>query len=137
MDELSLKRRDRKVIIEFVNDLQAEFDAVLQGVILYGSKARGDDGVESDIDLLVILTEFDWRDRNRITDIASHISLWQDVVLMPKVFSLERWQEMAKGPYPFFNEVFKDGWPVYGEAEIFAPLQRSGVAPLYDTAVTT
>ncbi|MDD5308984.1 MAG: nucleotidyltransferase domain-containing protein [Deltaproteobacteria bacterium] len=48
MDSGSLTRRIR-------NDLQGTFGARLEGVVLYGSEARGEAGPDSDIDVLVLL----------------------------------------------------------------------------------
>lgn len=89
----------------FVLILKSQFASKLYGVILYGSKARGE--------------------------------ATPDVLLLPHVFSWELWQETADSPFFFFHEVFRDGWPVYGDPAVFAPLARKDVPPLYEeTAVT-
>jgi hypothetical protein len=131
-----LPEQDREAIVVFVSRLRAKLPELLRGVVLYGSKARNEARGDSDIDLLVILTDTRRVYRNTVVDTASDISVWHDVLLLPHIVSLDRWQEMGEGPFSFFQEVFQDGWPVYGEAEIFAPLQRSDLTPLYDTAVT-
>lgn len=136
MNSLALASHDTTMIIDFVNSLVARYRADLHGVILFGSKARGDATTESDIDLLLIFSDVDRTLSAQVSALANELSLARDVVLMPKLCSLHQWQEMTNGPYPFFNEIFKDGRPVYGEAAIFAPLQHRDVPPLYDTAVT-
>jgi len=46
-----------QVLSEIKTRLQARHGARLQGLVLYGSEARGEAGPDSDIDLLVLLTE--------------------------------------------------------------------------------
>ena len=45
-----------ELLNEIKSRLLAAFGDRLQGVVLYGSEARGDAGPDSDIDLLVLLT---------------------------------------------------------------------------------
>jgi predicted nucleotidyltransferase len=136
MSAVTLFPQDKKGIVEFVDEVTTIDSAELRGVILYGSKARGDATEESDIDLLLIFTEVDERLEGKVAAIANNFALWRDIPLSPRLCSLAWWQDMANGPYPFFNEIFKDGLPVYGEPVIFGPLAHRNATPLYDTAVT-
>lgn len=126
----SLTSSDRQAIAEFVTKLQTLFASDLQSVILYGSKARGDAGPDSDIDLLVILSDEAWTERRQLSQVSSRVSLNHDVLLLPHVVSLVRWQKMAEDPFSFYREVFKDGLPIYGDASFFAPLNHHDAAPL-------
>ncbi len=126
----SLTFSERQAIAEFVTKLQNLFASDLQSVILYGSKARGDAGPDSDIDLLVILSDEAWTERRQLSQISSRVSLNHDVLLLPHVVSRVRWQKMADDPFSFYREVFKDGLPVYGDPSLFAPLHHRDVAPL-------
>ena len=132
-----LTEQDRLAVIEFVAWLHRLFPTELHGVVLYGSKARGEATPDSDIDLLVILDTRSRQNRIQVNKAASRVSLAFDVLLLPHVVDLEQWQEMADTPFFFFREVFRDGWPVYGRPSVFAPLVRKDMPPLYDeTAVT-
>ncbi len=131
-----LASRDKEAVLEFVNQLVARYPDQLVGVILFGSKARGDETAESDIDLLLIFSHLDEAVDANVSAIADDMMLLRGVVLMPKLYDLSWWQNMADGPYPFFNDIFKDGLPVYGEPAIFTPLVHRDVPPLYETAVT-
>ncbi|MCA9969091.1 MAG: nucleotidyltransferase domain-containing protein [Anaerolineales bacterium] len=123
-------------VLHLVEGLQADYRSELHGIVLYGSKARGDATAESDIDVLVILSDANWQQGHDVSDIATTLSLDHDVLLMPHVVSLAQWQAMAAAPFSFFREVFRDGWPVYGAPEVLAPLARAHETPLADTAAT-
>ncbi|MEW6267313.1 MAG: nucleotidyltransferase domain-containing protein [Thermodesulfobacteriota bacterium] len=68
---------DREQFLKKVRALLAEaFGDRLQGVVLYGSEARGEAQPDSDIDLLVLLSgPVDWHDRWRIVDALYELQL--------------------------------------------------------------
>lgn len=132
-----LDKNDRRAINEFVTHLVRLFPANLYGIVLYGSKARGDATSDSDLDLLVILDERNRQNRVQVNKVASRVSVESDVLLLPHVITRESWQKMADDPYSFYREVFKDGLPVYGETSFFTPLAHHDVAPLVPTMTNT
>ena len=54
IDNLSLRDNEKKAIQEATGMLKEKFP--VKEVILFGSKARGDDDEDSDIDLLLLTT---------------------------------------------------------------------------------
>jgi predicted nucleotidyltransferase len=57
LEQARLDRTERRAIDRFVDLLEERFGEDLDGVWLYGSRARGEDtGPESDVDLLVLTT---------------------------------------------------------------------------------
>src|SRR2546423_12045420 len=75
---LALSREDRLAADAFVSIVARRFGERLDRIILYGSKARGDDDAESDLDLLVVLrgeVPPDWQDARALSFIAADVGL--------------------------------------------------------------
>ena len=125
-----LTEQDYQALVVFTDRIESLFASNLYGIILYGSKARGDATADSDIDLLLILDERSRQNRVQVNQVASRVSLEFDVLLLPHVVSWAQWQEMAQSPYAFFSELFKDGWPIYGEPSLFKSLAHYDASPL-------
>ena len=106
--QLSLKANDRKAI-EAAKDLLVQRYPV-ELIVLYGSKARGTDDAESDIDLLVLTTrELTWRERNAITDALYDIQLAHGVVISTLVVSQHEWSEGHYSVLPIHDEIERYG----------------------------
>lgn len=79
-------------------------------VILFGSRARGEGGSESDLDLLVLTTRpLDWRERGQIVDALFDVELSHDVVLSPLIVPDIEWRRGAYAVLPIHAEVGRDG----------------------------
>jgi len=96
---LVVNRRDltineRQALQAFVFYLQQSIPDKLEFMALFGSKARGDSQVDSDIDVLVILSNENRQLRRGILKQAARFSLEFDVLLSPRVMGVERWEEM-------------------------------------------
>ncbi len=105
---ISLKSNDRKAIEAAKNLLVQKYPVEL--IILYGSKARGTDDAESDIDLLVLTTRvLTWRERNAVTDTLYDIQLTHDVVISTLVVSACEWSEGRYSVLPIHDEIERYG----------------------------
>jgi len=79
-------------------------------VILFGSKARGDDDSESDIDLLVLTSrELSRSERHAITDALFPLQLRHDVVLSVLILSVEEWESGVASVLPIHDEILEQG----------------------------
>jgi len=75
-----LNEIEKKAIEELIEKLKLIYGDNLVKVILYGSKARGDSTEDSDIDIMVVLKNFDkWEDEfNKIFDIVYEVETKYD-----------------------------------------------------------
>lgn len=98
----------RAALERFVNELRGVYGARLDSVVLYGSRARGEAEDEADIDTLVVLNrpEDFWVEFERISPVASRISLDYDVVISAIPAGIRDFREARD---PFFLNVRREG----------------------------
>jgi uncharacterized protein len=79
-------------------------------VVLYGSKARGTDDPESDVDLLVLTSrKLSWRDEHELIDAVFDLQLEHDVVLSLLVLPTAEWDDGIYTVLPIHDEIERDG----------------------------
>ena len=77
-----LTENEKAALRELVERLQERYGPNLVTVKLFGSKARGDFGVDSDVDVLVVVqTADDWGAQREISGIGFEIDLKYNVLL--------------------------------------------------------
>lgn len=108
----TLNHQEERAIQTFIAQLNKHFGEAVSNILLYGSKARGDDRMDSDVDLLIVMESDDWTVRNRVSDIASRISLEFDLLISPHVVSQRNWQEMSEAPLSFYKNVIQESIPL-------------------------
>jgi predicted nucleotidyltransferase len=96
-------------ILQEIKRRVAEVEPTAQ-VLLYGSYARGEQGPESDIDLLILLPEGDrvgydegMRIKSPLYDLERH----SGTLISPLVYTRREWLERHKGT-PFFYNVQRE-----------------------------
>lgn len=104
-----LDAAEQDALDAFLTELQQQYPDQVQHVILFGSKSRGDFREESDVDLLIVLKNDDWRLRDRVVDLAFDPLLEYNVVLSPKVVGQDYYDFIARRRTPFYQNVHKDG----------------------------
>ena len=106
--QLALTERDRAAIAAAVRLLRSRFP--VERVMLYGSKARGTDDKESDIDLLVLTSrELGWKERDAITDALFDIELAHGVVISSLVLPTAEWERGRFAVLPIHEEIEDSG----------------------------
>ena len=101
-----LTHPDQQALRELVVYLYQSIPDKIEVVALFGSKARGDSQQDSDIDVLVILTQEDRELRREILRQAARFSLEYDVLLSPRVIGAERWKRMRG--FSLYQNVLRD-----------------------------
>jgi uncharacterized protein len=105
----TLNPLEKKALAQFVSQLEIRLGKKNFHVSLFGSKARGDFDKESDIDLLVVLSDTVTLSdaKSIIRDIANQVSLDYGVLLVNIVISHSAWED--KADYSLFETIRNEG----------------------------
>lgn len=111
-----LSPAELRAVEEFQRRLLAALPGQVRGVILFGSKARGDHRAGSDIDLLVVFEGNGQQGAEVASNITADILLAQNIDISPITFEraeLERQQELGS---PLMRNIAEEGIVLMGEA---------------------
>jgi uncharacterized protein (UPF0332 family)/predicted nucleotidyltransferase len=104
-----LQPNERAAVQAFADRLRDQFGERIARTVLFGSKARGESGPDSDIDILIVADADDWQFEERIHSIASAVDLEYDVLLNAHVLSCERWEDYTRRQAALWLNVQRDG----------------------------
>ena len=104
-----LTPNERTALQAFVAALRERYDGQVLSVRLFGSKARGDFDADSDLDVMVLVHDDNWRLAQAISFLAADVSLAHDVLLSPKVVSLTRWDFLNGEGFAIARNVQSEG----------------------------
>jgi predicted nucleotidyltransferase len=103
-----LSAKEKAVLKQFKASLEQVLGTQLVELKVFGSKARGDDRPDSDIDVLAIVASDDWHIPDKVYDVATDILLQADVCISPKVISKSRFDQLSREGTSFIHNVGKD-----------------------------
>ena len=114
-DKEKLNKTEKKAINELIEKLKETYGDNLVKVILYGSKARGNSTQDSDIDVMVILKDYDrWEDEfDKIFDFVYEIEERYDYDFLIS-FNLKKENEFNISKSPLILNVKNEGISIYG-----------------------
>ena len=99
--------RDDKVLEHFLREIRNRLGEHLKEVILFGSRARGDNVPGSDYDCLAVLDEVSPRTKDIIDEVAGEL-LFQYNALF-SIFPLSEEEHKRRVYDPFLRNVHKEG----------------------------
>jgi len=105
----SLTDEERQALIEFVEKLLQRFDGRLLSAILFGSRARGEAGPDSDMDVLVVVDSDDLQVRKEIRHLAVEVWLEHGIYLSTRVWSRAHLRELEGLQTMLFRNIERDG----------------------------
>ena len=105
---MALSAEEKSALIQFKTDLKKVLGDRFIELRLFGSKARGDDRPDSDIDVLVIVAPDDWHICDTVYDIATDVLLEADICISPKVISKGLLAQLQRENASFARNVNKD-----------------------------
>ncbi|MGD0542069.1 MAG: nucleotidyltransferase domain-containing protein [Tepidisphaeraceae bacterium] len=108
LDQINLKPAERQAVSDAARVLRKQFP--VQQVILFGSKARGDDDPESDADLLVPTSRPVTRPmRQQMREAVLPIEMSSDVWMGLTVVWTRDWEHGVYRVLPIRHEIDRDG----------------------------
>ena len=111
LDAIKLAENDRNSVMQAASSLKSELP--VSKVILFGSKARGQADIYSDIDILVIIScPVTTRLRGIVSDKLAEINLQNDVLMSSVVVFEKDWSDGLIRYMPIYSEVQRDGCEV-------------------------
>ena len=100
----------RKLMKELKEGLVRIYGDRLKAVYLYGSYARGDYRQGSNVNVMILLSDYRnyWEELRRSTELASDISLEYDVTVSRLIMKEIQWKE---SDMPVLRNIHKEGVP--------------------------
>ncbi len=105
---MALSTKEKSALKQFKSDLKQILSGQLIELKLFGSKARGDDQPDSDIDVLVIVATDDSNIRQSVYNIATDILLQTDLCISPKIIGKNRFDQLRKENASFIRNISRD-----------------------------
>lgn len=104
VDALAPVGRDRaeRVIEAAAAILRAHYGPRLHSIVLFGSRARGEEGPDSDADLVVVLEPGDWRfwdEKIAIVDLLSDLMIDSGLTVQVLPVGRDEWRKPAGSPF--------------------------------------
>ena len=116
MRYMRMEENIKNIASEVNEELIKLFGGKIERIILYGSYARGDFNLESDVDIMILLNceqkEITER-RKEISRIASRIGLKNDIMVSLLARNYTDYKNQMKYQ-PFYQNIEKEGMNIYG-----------------------
>jgi len=104
---MEIQKKYQEPLIEFVNVALEKYGEKIESIILFGSVARGEGKGDSDIDILIVTKEEDFRLRRALIGIAFDILLETGENISVKALSKDEF-ERGKN-FSFLRNVILEG----------------------------
>jgi len=110
-----MKRDEEDLLQQFRDELAAALEGNLDQVILYGSRARGDEGPDSDLDVLIVLRDSNRSVRETIHRIAYQL-MWDpefQPLISLNIIDREHYLLLREAGSSYLGNVLREGKPLW------------------------
>ena len=106
---MRLKKSERAWLKAYREELASRYADWVEEMIVYGSKARGDAGPESDLDILLIVTNKAKARKHDLRGVGHLLAATTDVLSSIMVYTRREWDQLGLWDSPFRRNVERDG----------------------------
>ena len=107
--ELSLTAEEQTWLTAYRKALNTHFPGLIDELIIFGSKARGRATEDSDLDMIVLIREGDWKTKKAVARPGYLLAIDTSAVPSLMVFTREEWERHRQLEAPFWQTVSRDG----------------------------
>lgn len=107
-----LKKEDCEAIKEFCALLHKGLGKKIRAIRLFGSKVKGNDTPDSDIDIFILLNENEMSLRDEILERALEVDLKYGVYISPRVFFPREMEDPVIKATPFISHLEEWSIPI-------------------------
>lgn len=107
MKKITLKKNEEMAIGVLKEELSKRFNVIDMRV--FGSKVRGEDTPESDIDVMIELDECNSDIKSEIYDIVFEINLENDTFISTTIFSKKEIEDGPMSESPIYKAILREG----------------------------
>ncbi|MEN6319738.1 MAG: nucleotidyltransferase domain-containing protein [Syntrophaceae bacterium] len=108
-----MKKKQKKAIDEYIKLLNKQYGAVILKAVVYGSVARGEADKDSDVDILIVISDKYAKLKDEIGVSAYEIALKNNVVLSPIVMDESTYEWYRANKDPFYKNIHRDGIEIW------------------------
>ena len=105
----SLSAEERAILAEFAAGVRERLGERVRRIELFGSRARGDAGEESDYDVLVVLDRADYDAVSEVGGPAFDALLYKDVFIVPIIIAENQWADHRAGNSFLSRDIIAEG----------------------------
>ena len=108
MRRSNLTPAEKKWLKTYRRELLEQHPGAIEQMLLYGSKARGDAGPDSDLDVLLIVRNQYARRKSKLRWIGYLLAAGSDVVPSILAYTADEWDKLKQFESPFRRNVERD-----------------------------
>ena len=106
---------EQKVLGLFVKHLNCVCPGEVEKVILYGSRARGDNRPDSDMDILILVKDKKRINRDKIYDFVIDTELEYGIDISVNIYESDQFNQLVLLKAPFASNVVKEGETLWSQ----------------------
>lgn len=106
---MTLTPVERQVLASFVDYLNGAFPGEITQIIFYGSRARGDNRQDSDMDILILVKDKKKIDRDKIYDFVIDCELKHGIDMSVNIYENEQFSKLVILKAPLAANVVREG----------------------------